>query len=105
MGQVTDLQTHRSEPYWRTARALKRCVDEQLDVMSGLTALRELGPSAEAAVEAVLTVPEVRRLALSWALLEVMMVREDLDSDALLAQVFDPKLLALAHAALFGTNA
>ncbi len=105
MGQVTDAQEHRSEPYGLTARALKRCVDEQLGLMAGLAALRNLGSSAEAAVAAVLSVHEVRCLVLSWVLFETMMTTDDRYPEGLLDEVFDPGRLALARVALFGTDA
>jgi hypothetical protein len=58
-------------------------LEENRELIEGLARLREL-PRAERAVEAVLAVPEVQRMRLSWELWEALVVGNGVDPDRLL---------------------
>jgi len=85
----------------RQSATLIACwVDEHL--IGELIALRELGPDAERALDAVLGLPEVLRARLSWELVEALCAGAAQDLDAFLLQEIPFQRLQRARLALWG---
>jgi len=87
----------------RSGRLIARWVDEHLGLVSGLIALRELGPEAERALNAVLGLRELRRARLSWELVEALCAGAGQNLDALLLEEMPLQRLERARLALWGS--
>ena len=83
---------------------LRMWLDENEGLVSGLVRLREL-PWSEQAVEAVLAVPEVRRVRLSWELWESLVDGNGDDPDRLLYGRVPLSMLEMAQFAIWGPEA
>lgn len=105
MANVIPFPDDRARAYRQTASLIASTVEELEDVLVGLTALRSLGECAESAIAAVLDVPEVKQLRLSWELLEALMLGEGLEPEPVLESVLDPDWREYARAALLGDAA
>jgi hypothetical protein len=82
---------------------LRMWLDANDDLMAGLVRLRELRGS-ERAVRAVLAVPELQRLRLSWQLWESLVLGDGDDPDRLLLGRVPLAALEQARLALYGVE-
>lgn len=82
--------------------AASRWMDEQRDVLVGLRALRALGSDATPAVDAVMELPSVRRLLLSWELAVSLAESEGRDGRDALVDLLGVDDVELIEAAAFG---
>ncbi len=102
MNNVIPFPDDRARAYRRSAEAIADCIGDVEDILIGLNALRSLGSEAEPAVAAVLRVPTLTRLRLSWELLEALMLGDGLEPEGLLEEVLEPEWREYARAALMG---
>lgn len=78
-----------------------RWVEEHHDLLVGLRALRRLGPVAADAIEAVMELPPVRRLRLSWELAVALAESEGRDGRESLVELIGAENVELVEVALF----
>lgn len=91
------------EAYQGTAERIAARVDELEDLIAGLGVLRDMGSEdADLAVEAVLDVPIVKQLRISWELLEALMLGEGLEPEAVLEPVLGVYRREVVRQALLG---
>lgn len=88
----------------RSARLLARWIVDNWHLLHGLRALRDFGPEAEEAVDAVLAMGELARMRLSWRLWETLALGSGIDADTLLVQYVSDQLVGLAREALWGDD-
>ena len=77
-------------------------MDQQRDVLGGLRALRALGSDATTAVDAVMELPSIRRLLLSWELAVALAETEGRDGRDALVDLIGIDDVELIEAAAFG---
>lgn len=83
-----------------TARAVAAWVDEHVDLLVGLAALRGLGAEADRAVDEVLAVRELRKVSLSVDLFDLLATGNDQDAGRLLLEAGPPAHVRLLATAL-----
>lgn len=71
-------------------------------MLRGLHRLRQRGPKARPAVEAILEVPEVSQLRTGWELFNLLTEDADLNPEAFVREVVSSRMLKLAQFALWG---
>lgn len=86
----------------RSVTLIARWVDEHLGLVNGLVALRELGPEAEPALDAVLGLRELTQARLSWELVEALCAGDGQNLDAVLLEEIPLQRLERARLALWG---
>jgi len=91
--------------YKTSAANVAETIRDCEDLIYGVAAFREMGPAAKRVLAEVTQVAEVRRLQLSWELLEALMEGEGIDPEAVMAEVLDPDLHEVARFALLGEAA
>lgn len=77
-------------------------VDELHDILAGLRALRDMGQRAEDAVEAVLALPDIRRLRLTWELAVELADEDGRVGRQEMVRLLGPERVWLIEAAVFG---
>ncbi len=91
--------------YKNSAENIAEWIRNYEDLMYGVAAFREMGTVAEHILGEVVALPDVRRLRLSWELLEALMEGEGLDPEATMAEILDPALHETARFALLAEAA
>ena len=100
MAKVVPFPSSQYESYRRAAHTIREQIESLEDVLIGLAALRDLGSTAVESVDSVMEVFELKRLRLSWELLDALMQGDGLDFDALIEASVDPTLLRVTRQAL-----
>ena len=85
----------------RTATLVADAIVELEDVIYGIDGLRALGEPAEAALAAVLEVPPVRKLSLSWQLVEALADGDGVDLEAHLIELLGFEQATYVRGVLF----
>jgi len=97
---------HHEDPYevyrpW--AELVARAVEENADLLVGMARLRELGLLGDLIADEAMTLRIVHQIAVSWLVIEEVMVNAGLDPDVVFDEVLDWELEDHARAALFPT--
>lgn len=87
-----------------TAALLAAWVEEHQELLRGLIAVRALEPEAHAAVQAILNVPKIRVVRLSWELWASFTRADGANPDTLLLGCASDELVRLGKSALFGSE-
>ncbi len=82
MIQANGVPAQRRAMYKNSAENIAEWIRNYEDLIYGVSAFREMGPVAERALVEATEMPDVRRLRLSWELLEALMEGEGLDPEA-----------------------
>lgn len=85
-----------------TADAIAGWVEDHDDMLRGLVALRVLGVHAEQAIQAVLSIPEVQVLRISFELFSLLAEDSGVDSRILLRRASSGAHVRSLDAAVFG---